>query len=322
MNKTIPDFESMATQYAQKIVDHTPVAYVIMDKQHNVVFANQYVFNLTGYTMGEIVGMKCYDVVNHGVPCPQCAVRQSFVSGKNERLLKTEQNKEGRTIYNEMIAVPLYEKDGSQPYIMEIIISKTEEITLRKKIERDFFRLVETLSYVLGTRDEYTGNHSSNVHKISLLAADYLSLDIEQKKELHIAAGLHDIGKVGISDAVLNKPGKLTEEEYEIIKSHPVLGEKILSNIESFNSIKQIVSHHHERYDGFGYPDGLKGEEIPYLARIVAIADTYDAITTTRPYRASLGREYAREQLLKGKGSQFDPELVDVFVQMIDDGAI
>lgn len=320
--KKMVDFEKMASQYAKMIVDHTPVAYVIMDKDHNIVYTNQYVFNLTGYSPEEVMGAKCYDVVNKGIPCPNCAVRLAKQSGKNERILKEELDKAGNEIYNEMIAVPLFEEDGTYEYLMEIVISKTQEVSLRKKIERDFFRLVETLGYVLGTRDEYTGNHSHNVERIIKLVADKLNLSPDEKSTLNIAASLHDIGKVGISDKILNKEGKLTDEEYTIIQSHPVLGEGILANIESFNTIKEIVKYHHERYDGKGYPDGLAGDDIPYFARLIAIADTYDAMTTTRPYRKALGREYARDELIKYKGTQFDPSLVPVFVALIDENLI
>lgn len=316
------DFEAMASQYAKMIVDHTPVAYVIMDRDHNIVYTNQYVFDLTGYSPKEIMGAKCYDVVNKGTPCPNCAVRLAIAENTNVRILKEENDKYGNAIYNEMIAVPLLEEDGSYQYIMEIVISKTKEVSLRKKIEKDFFRLVSTLGYVLGTRDEYTGNHSHNVENIVMQLADKLKLPEDRRQQLYIAASLHDIGKVGISDKILNKEGKLTDEEYKIIQGHPAMGEGILANIESFDEIKEIVKYHHERYDGKGYPEGLSGEDIPYFARIIAIADTYDAMTTTRPYRKAMGKEYALSELLKYSGTQFDPQLVPYFKEMIEEGLI
>ena len=315
-------FEQMADKFTKMIVDHTPVAYVIMDKEHNIVYANNYVLDLTGYHREDLIGLKCYDIINHGTPCKYCAVRETFCTGKRAKILKEELDKFGNPIYNELISVPIMNEDGTFDYIMEIVIGKTEEVSLRKKIERDFLKLVETLSYVLETRDEYTGDHSNNVKKISLLIAEEMDLSDLEKQKLFIAANLHDIGKVGIKDSILNKNGSLTDEEYEIIKSHPDMGSKILSNIESFDTIKAIVLYHHERYDGRGYPEGLKREDIPFLAKIISIADTFDAITTTRSYRKALPLNYAREELLKNKGTQFDPELVDLFVSMIDKGII
>lgn len=316
------DFEQMASKFAKMIVDHTPVAYVIMDKKHNILYANNYVLDLTGYHRDDLIGLKCYDIINHGSPCERCAVRETFQTGKRAKILKEERDKSGNTIYNEMISVPILNEDGTFDYIMEIVIGKTEEVSLRKKIERDFLKLVEMLSYVLETRDEYTGDHSKNVKQISLLIADEMELSDFQKQELFIAANLHDIGKVGIKDSILNKNGSLTNEEYEIIKGHPVMGANILSGIESFDNIKNIVRYHHERYDGRGYPDGLKGEDIPFLARIISIADTFDAITTTRTYRKALPLHYAKEELLKNRGTQFDPTLTDLFVSMIDQGKV
>lgn len=316
------DFEAMANKFTKMIVDHTPVAYVIMDKQHNIVYANNYVLDLTGYNREDLIGMKCYDVINGGVPCKNCAVRETFKTCKRAKILKGEYNKAGQQIFNDMISVPILKEDGTFDYVMEIVISKTEEVLLRKKIERDFLKLVEMLSFVLETRDEYTGDHSNNVKTLSLLIAEELDLSELNKQQLFIAANLHDIGKVGIKDSILNKPSRLTDEEYEIIKTHPVMGANILSTIESFGDIKDIVMYHHERWDGKGYPKGLKGEEIPFLARVISIADTFDAITTTRSYRKALSPEYAREELIKNSGTQFEPMLVDLVVSMIEKGKI
>lgn len=320
--KATLDFEEMTNKFTKMIVDHTPVAYVVMDRDHKVVYANNYVLDITGHKREELIGIRCFDIVNKGIPCPNCAVRQAFRTGKRSKILKEELGKDGKPIYTEMIAVPIHHEDGSFDYVMEIIIGRTEEVSLRKQVERDFVKLVEMLSYVLETRDAYTGSHSNNVKEMSMKIADKLILSDLQKKELYIAANLHDIGKVGIADSILNKTGKLTDEEYEIIKSHPVMGAKILSNIESFDSIKEIVLYHHERYDGKGYPEGLKEEEIPFLARIVAIADTVDAMTTTRSYRQGLSFQYARDELMKYRGTQFDPMLADLVASLIDSGEI
>ena len=316
------DFEARASQFTQMIVDHTPVAYVIMDKEHNIVYANNYVLALTGYHHEDMVGMKCYGVINKGSPCENCAVRKTIATGGRARILKEELSKSGETIFNDMISVPIIKEDGSFDYIMEIVISKNEEVALRKKIEKDFLTLVEMLSFVLETKDAYTGDHSNNVKRLSLLIAEELNLSALDKQQLFIAANLHDIGKVGIRDSILNKTSKLTDDEYELIKTHPEMGAKILSTIESFDGIRETILYHHERWDGKGYPRGFKGEEIPFLSRIIAIADTFDAMTTTRSYRNALSADYAKQELIKYRGIQFDPVLADLVVSMIESGKI
>ena len=141
-------------------------------------------------------------------------------------------------------------------------------------------------------------------------------------QNLKQAAYLHDIGKVGIPDTILNKPAKLSEEEYAIIKQHPLIGAEILKNISLIRHVTEIARSHHERYDGKGYPDGLKGEEIPLHARIVALADSYDAMNSRRIYRAPLPQNIIREEIAKNRGTQFDPKLTDLFLKLMDHGEL
>ena len=130
---------------------------------------------------------------------------------------------------------------------------------------------------------------------------------------------LHDIGKIGVPDAVINKPAKLTEAEFELIKNHPVMGARILKNIKERPHLASGARWHHERYDGTGYPDGLKGNDIPEEARIIAVADSYDAMTSRRSYRDPLPKEAVRSEIIKGRGSQFDPKFADIMLQMMDE---
>jgi putative nucleotidyltransferase with HDIG domain len=134
---------------------------------------------------------------------------------------------------------------------------------------------------------------------------------------LRIAALLHDVGKIGTYDVILEKPGKLTDEEFALIRMHPVRGEEILKPIKHLSELLPIVRHHHERLDGRGYPDGLKNNEIPFFSRIICIADSFDAMTADRPYRASPSREYAISELHRCKGTQFDPQAVDAFLHVL-----
>ena len=130
---------------------------------------------------------------------------------------------------------------------------------------------------------------------------------------------LHDVGKIGVPNAIINKPGKLTDEEFAIIKTHPENGYKILNNIKELPKLANGARWHHERFDGRGYPDGLKGDEIPEEARIIAVADAYDAMTSNRSYRKPMSQETVKNEILKGRGSQFDPKFADIMIEMIDE---
>lgn len=165
--------------------------------------------------------------------------------------------------------------------------------------------------------DTYTEEHSNRVSMYSVLIGKKLNLNEEDLSYLKVGGLLHDIGKNKISDNILNKPSKLTNEEFVQMKSHSSLGELILHDDKNYEKILPIVKYHHEKFNGNGYPYNLKGEEIPYLARITAIADTFDAMTSNRIYRNSLPLETVIEEFKKNKGIQFDPQLVDVFLDIL-----
>jgi putative nucleotidyltransferase with HDIG domain len=178
--------------------------------------------------------------------------------------------------------------------------------------------LTLALANALDSRDPYTSDHSKNVAKYSLEIAQKMKLPKDMCDVIHVGGLLHDIGKIGIAEHVLNKPGKLTDEEYTIIKSHPTIGYNIIKHVTSFNKngILDIVLYHHERYDGKGYPKGLEGDHIPLVARIVAVADTFDAMSSQRVYRDKLDQEFILNEIHKNKGKQFDPKVVDTFLSL------
>ncbi|WP_043931269.1 HD-GYP domain-containing protein [Bacillus sp. EB01] len=174
--------------------------------------------------------------------------------------------------------------------------------------------MVKGVIATLELKDPYTRGHSERVASYALLMAKKIGKQSKDElRSFHYACLLHDIGKVHIPDQILMKPTSLTKEEYEIIKSHPVVGEQAIATVEGLSSSIAVIRSHHERWDGKGYPDQLKGEEIPYLARIAAIADAFDAMTSSRSYRSALSVEEAYDRILNGKGTQFDPNLVEVF---------
>ena len=190
------------------------------------------------------------------------------------------------------------------------------------KIQKLSIEIVETLAQAIDEKDPYTNGHSRRVSEYSVLLANELAWSPEKIETLRIAALLHDVGKIGIPDNILLKPGKLTDEEFAIIKSHTEKGGKILKNVSSLPIAAETAKHHHERYDGRGYPDGLAGSQIPEYARIVSIADAYDAMNSRRVYRDTLPKDEIRRRLVEGQGTQFDPNFLDVFLMLLDKGIV
>ncbi len=190
-----------------------------------------------------------------------------------------------------------------------------KESTIRKL----FIQTVTALSEAVDAKDRYTSGHSKRVAQYSRMIAARMGKNKEEQEEIYRAGLLHDVGKIRIPNEIINKPGKLTEEEYNIIKIHPVTGYHILRGISGSNVIAAAAKHHHERYDGTGYPNGLAGERIPEAARILGLADSYDAMTSNRSYRKAMPQKAVRDEIEKGKGTQFDPKIADIMLQMIDE---
>ena len=188
----------------------------------------------------------------------------------------------------------------------------------QKRAQLLFEQTATALVNAIDAKDKYTHGHSSRVGEYSRKIAEYAGKSEQECQEIYYAALLHDVGKIGIPKDIINKEGKLTNEEYEVIKQHPVLGKQILSSISEYPYLSIGANHHHERYDGKGYPDKLKGEDIPEIARIVAVADAYDAMTSKRSYRDPIPQQKVREEFVKGAGTQFDPEFAKIMVHLID----
>ena len=182
-----------------------------------------------------------------------------------------------------------------------------------KKIRASFLSAVTALAYALEAKDKYTSGHSQRVADISVTVAREMGLLQESIERIKLAGLVHDIGKIGVRESVLNKPGRLSDKEFKHIQKHPEIGEHILAPVSSSKEILQWIRNHHERYDGTGYPDRLKDIRIPLGARILAISDAYEAMTSERPYRKALSNKAAHIEIERGKGTQFDPEVADAF---------
>lgn len=193
----------------------------------------------------------------------------------------------------------------------ELLNNKT---VILKDLRELFYKTIKLIASALDAKDPYTHGHSLRVTMYSLILAKKLNLDDSMLEEIETAGLLHDIGKIGIPQKILCKPGKLTDEEFEVMKSHPEQAEKMLMGIKKLTVVSNWLRCHHERWDGKGYPYGLKGDEIPISGRIIALADTYDAMTSTRSYRQALTHETAIEEIKRCSGTQFDPILAELFV--------
>lgn len=190
-----------------------------------------------------------------------------------------------------------------------------------RKVKKQSLDLTITLMNALDSRDTYTSNHSDNVSRYAVQIAEKLNLSKDLCDIIRTGGVLHDIGKIGIPEHVLTKPGRLTSEEFNIIKAHPEIGYEMLKHVDGFkkNGVLDIVLYHHERYDGKGYPKGLKGNEIPLVARIVGVADAFDAMISKRVYRNELDLNFVLNEIRRNKGTQFDPKVVDAFLSIFEE---
>jgi response regulator RpfG family c-di-GMP phosphodiesterase len=207
-------------------------------------------------------------------------------------------------------------------FLVDKASSSIENLALYENIYENLFSTLYAFVEAIEARDPYTKQHSASVSGYAISIARKNGCSQEEIAKLNISGNLHDIGKIGIPDNILLKPGQLTDVEYKIIKKHPVIGSNIIGHLGMWTDEQDIIRHHHERFDGKGYPDNLKGEHIPFLARILSVADVYDALTTDRSYRQKMSDDDAAEIIKENSGSQFDPTIVDVFLDLHSKGEI
>jgi HD-GYP domain-containing protein (c-di-GMP phosphodiesterase class II) len=204
--------------------------------------------------------------------------------------------------------------------IVSIVASVTatavENSQLVNRIEKNYFSTIEALTAAIEAKDPYTRGHSKRVTQFAITLAERFGVSDTDIRNLQYGATLHDIGKIGISGKILNKSGQLTEAEYDVIKRHPVIGERIIERVDFLQGARPIVRGHHERFDGTGYPDGLRDEEIPFLARIASVVDFFDALTSDRPYRRAYSTEQALLMVRESIGREFDPMVAREFLEM------
>jgi HD-GYP domain-containing protein (c-di-GMP phosphodiesterase class II) len=263
-------------------------------------------------------------VFPHDLAAEQLTSREPFVVTNDLQAAIAPMTLDGGRLGCIAVALPENREFGERQLRLLAGIAHQSKLALTNAgnfdtLERTFLETVEALANALEANDEYTSSHARWITDLSLKVGQGLGLDIRSLKRLELGALFHDIGKIGIPEAILSKPGPLTPDERALVEKHPELGEKIIAPIDRLEEVRPIVRHCHERYDGNGYPDRRGGEEIPIESRIILVCDAYHAMTTDRPYRKRLPKEEALRRLDEGAGTQFDPAVVAVCKRVLGD---
>jgi hypothetical protein len=256
------------------------------------------------------------DITTSGFAFPGYVSREGFRSlvavplrsGKREMGIVTIYLKEAAQVSAEALAIV--------SIVASVTAAAVEHSQLVRRMETNYFSTVEALAAAIEAKDPYTRGHSKRVTQFGIVLAERFGVSDTELRTLQYGATLHDIGKIGIDEKILNKPGKLTPEEFEVIKHHPAIGERIIERVDFLQGARTVVRSHHERFDGTGYPDGLRDEEIPFLARVCCVADFYDALTSDRPYRRAFSVDTTIQYIKEGIGSMFDPVIAKEFLEM------
>jgi len=256
------------------------------------------------------------DIATAGFTLPAYVSREGFKSlvavplrsGKREMGIVTIFLKEAAPVSAEALAIV--------SIVASVTAAAVEHSQLVRRMETNYFSTVEALAAAIEAKDPYTRGHSKRVTQFAIVLAERFGVSGAELRTLQYGATLHDIGKIGIDEKILNKPGKLTPEEFEVIKHHPAIGERIIERVDFLQGARPVVRSHHERFDGTGYPDGLRDEEIPFLARVCCVVDFYDALTSDRPYRPAFSVDTTIQYIKEGIGSMFDPVVAKEFLEM------
>ncbi len=294
-------------------VENAPLGVILADQEGNYLEVNETACKMTGYSEEELLDMNVMDLhPPENIEAMREAMEKLHEKGEMSLDLpyRRKDGTEGHLLLN---GVEIFENR-----ILGFALDITERKEAEKKLERATFETLQALNRTIEAKDEYTGEHIDRVQRLSVKIGKEVGLSEERLKQLRYASILHDIGKIKVPDSILGKPAELTEDEWEEMKKHPRVGERIVSQVDQLKPAAEIVGQHQEKYDGSGYPAGLRGEEINLEARILAVADAWDAMRTDRPYREALPREEAIRELEENAGNQFDPEIVNIILEMLE----
>lgn len=318
--------KEIAYRIAQVI--HTGLLHgvLVIDTEFKTVFLNQALCNMWNVEQQDVLNHSILDLFYHGKMKKvsggyQGPLIETMATGRElnacEVCLKIPGSRESKWfLVNTFL---LRDENGQAEYAMGNYIAIDKFKVFENKLDAVNMNIIRAFCKAIGVRDMYTMQHSEKVAALLVGLTEYMKLSASEVTMAYLAGIVHDVGKIGISEDILNKPGRLTEAEYEIIKRHPCKGADILQEVDEFAILAQIVRHHHERYDGKGYPQGLKGQNIPRISRMLTICDAYDAMTSVRCYCSPHSIEEALEEIKKCAGGQFDPELSNIFIAFIQE---
>lgn len=304
-------------QQLSGIMEKSPISYVIINTAGIITYVNPATKQVLGSSDTINQNILEFSTVKN-TPIEQCIC--AAMTGQVEQLqsYRHVSATTGQEKFLNIVFMPLrWNETIGKNNVMMISLDLTNEIHLIKEIEESYLNLTKGLAKALDAKDQYTSFHSSNVRQYTELILEGVNLSGKEKADIITAADLHDIGKIGISDIILHKEGQLSDEEFAEMKKHPVIGANLFIDINGYQNISSYIKHHHERMDGRGYPDGLKGDEIPIGAAIICVADAYDAMTTDRVYRKARNQETALKELVRCRGTQFEAEFVDILVDKV-----
>ena len=309
------DFVDTLSAAKDQVLDGIQTGVVIMDDANNLLYANRIAREIYPELSGFQTSDALEDILRH-LDQGQYKFHENKVYTVNKQIVDNSEVKRGKVFVLNDVTVSYYYAQSLEEEVNE----KTAEVRRMQNELEDFsFQIINALSTAVEAKDRYTKGHSQRVATYAREIAGRMGLTQEQQKEIYYAGLLHDIGKIRVADAIINKQGELTKEEFESIKLHTVSGYYILKNVSDVFNVADAAKWHHERYDGSGYPDGLAGDNIPLIARIIGVADSYDAMSSDRSYRRALPQETVRKEILEGMGTQFDPQIADIMIQMIDE---
>ena len=298
-----------------QVLDEIGTGVVIVDGDNRFLYANRTAKEIYPHLSEENYVDAVEDVIHHADK-EEAKLSGVKVYSINEQNIYNTAVSHGKVFVMNDVTVSYYYTQTLSKEVDE----KTKELQdMQKSMEKYYFQVISALSSAVEAKDRYTRGHSLRVATYAKELSKRMGMSEEKQREIYYAGLLHDIGKIRVSDSIINKDGKLTDNEFEDVKIHTVTGYYILKNVSAIYDLSSAARWHHERYDGTGYPDGLKGEDIPLIARIICVADSYDAMASTRSYRRELSQEVVRGEINKGKGRQFDPKIADVMLQMIDE---
>jgi PAS domain S-box-containing protein/putative nucleotidyltransferase with HDIG domain len=308
----------------------SPISVMYTDMERNILYWNKGAERMFGYKAEEVVGRQKIDIL-YPDDTTQNAVedmRLSILERKEEvdREIR-EVTKDGRKIWVNLICVPRFDEKGNVIGILGIGEDITERRQTKQELQQSFEKLQKTLDAMVNAlastvtiRDPYTATHQKQVTRLACAIAEEMGLTEQQIDWIRMAASVHDIGKINVPIEFLSKPGSLSHVEYDMVKTHPHVGYEILKTVEFPWTMVQAVLQHHERLDGSGYPQGLKGDEIILEARILGVADVVDAISSHRPYRAAFDIDKALEEIEKNKGTLYDTDVVNACLKLLKKG--